>query len=319
MSATSSRIRRPAPSDLAAVVDLLNACDVAETGSPDTTLEDIENDWTLDGFDLSRDAWVAVRPEEQVVGYAYTGDQLRSGELEADVWVHPSVNEPGLTGRLLTLAQRRALELSRERGYAEARLDIFCNTTNGEKRELLRSRGFRVLRTVYRMAIDLTSPPIVSAPAGVDIRSFRLPDDVTIMHATLSEAFADGFWRSHEPFDAWRARLMGHSSFDPGLWLIAWEGSEAVGGVIAYDHGDLGWVKSLGVRRDWRRRGIGRALLAAALSALVARGQNHVELGVDAEGAAEPLRLYETAGMTISFAYEAYSLPLSAQSGSATP
>ncbi len=314
MSPAPSRIRRPEPADLDAVVDLLNACDVVETGAPDTTSRDLENDWMLDGFDLAADAWLAVDAEGRVVGYAYTGDQLRTGELEADFWAHPNHAEPSLAGRLLTLAERRAGELARTRAYGpQASLGVFAITVNRAKSELLRRRGFVLTRTVYRMAADLPPVPAVTAPpAGIAIRPFRPVEDIHVMHATMKEAFTEQFWHSDEPFEAWKARLVDHGDFDPGLWLLAWDGQEAVGGLIAYDHGDIGWIKGLGVRQAWRRRGIGTALLSQAFAELVRRGQRRVELGVDADGATRPLVVYEGAGMHVTFAYESWTKPIAA-------
>jgi ribosomal protein S18 acetylase RimI-like enzyme len=69
-------------------------------------------------------------------------------------------------------------------------------------------------------------------------------------------------------------------------------------------------VKGLGVRRPWRRRGLGGALLAHTFAALAARGRLRVELGVDAEGETQPLRSYERAGMHVTFTYELYAKPL---------
>ena len=40
----------------------------------------------------------------------------------------------------------------------------------------------------------------------------------------MNEAFADHFRQSEEPFEAWRARLLGHADFDPDLWWLAWDG-----------------------------------------------------------------------------------------------
>jgi mycothiol synthase len=289
------------------IVDLLCACDVAEVGEPDSTLDDLENDWSLEGFEPARDAWVA-ESATGLVGYAYAGDQFRTGELEADLWVHPDHHEPELAGRLLGLAERRAAQLALERGYPEATLDVFCITRNRTKRDLLRRHGYTLKRTVYRMTTDVTDgAPTATAPEGLEIRTFRLETDEHTMHETMNEAFVDHFQQSEEPFDAWRARLLGHADFDPDLWLIAWEGDEAAGALIAYDHGDLGWIKGLGVRRQWRRRGLGTALLAHALAAFRERGQLRVDLGVDAEGATRPLRLYESAGMQATSAYELYT------------
>lgn len=305
-----SRIRPATRGDMPEIVDLLCACDVAETGEPDSTLEDLENDWSMEGFDPARDAWVAEGPAG-LVGYAYAGDQFRTGELEADLWVHPQRHEPELPGRLLGLAERRAARLAVERGYADPTLDVFCISRNRAKRDLLRRHGYTLKRTVYRMTADLSDgAPFSPAPQGLEIRPFALEADEHVLYDLMNEAFVDHFQQSEEPFDAWRARLIGHADFDPDLWWIAWDGDQAAGALVAYDHGDLGWIRGLGVRRPWRRRGVGSALLARALAAFFARGRLRVDLGVDAEGATRPLRLYERAGMQATSAYELYTRDL---------
>ena len=211
-----SRIRPATRGDAPEIVDLLSACDVAEVGEPDSTLEDLENDWSMEGFDLGRDAWVA-EGRDGLVGYAYAGDQFRTGELEADLWVHPEHHEPELGGRLLGLAERRAAQLAVERGYPDPALDVFCIAGNRAKRDLLRRHGYGLKRTVYRMTADLAGgAPAAPVPEGLEIRSFRLDADERTMHDTMTEAFEDHFRRSNEPFEAWKTRLLGHADFDPG-------------------------------------------------------------------------------------------------------
>jgi mycothiol synthase len=311
---TPSRIRPVTRGDAPEIVDLLNACDVAEIGEPDSTAEDLENDWATDGFDPARDAWVAEGPRG-LVGYAYAGDQFRTGELEADLWVHPEHYEPELRDRLLGLAERRAAAIAVARRYEDPRLDVFCAATNRAKRDLLRRHGYDLTRTVYRMTIDLGDDvPQEPVPEGLEIRTFRLEADEETMFATMREAFADHFRQSNEPFEAWKHRLLGHPDFTPDLWWLAWDAGtgEAAGGLIAYGRDDLGWVQGLGVRAPWRRRGLGAALLAHAFAAFKTRGQTHVDLGVDAEGATQPLELYRRAGMQAGVAYELYSKRLDA-------
>ena len=303
-----SHIRPATRGDLPEIVDLLNAYDVALTGAPDTSAADVETDWNMAGFDVARDTWLAEAAGGIPVGYAYAGDQHRTGELEADVWVHPEQAEPELADRLLALTERRARQLTDARGYAAPSLDIFCIGVDHHKRDLLRRRGYELRRTVYRMAIDLTGDvEAVPAPEGIAIRRFGAKDDAAVMRDTMNDAFTDHFRQSAEPFAAWKQRLMGHADFDPDLWALAWDGDEAAGALIAYDHGDLGWVQGVGVRRAWRRRGLGRALLTDAFARLAARGQLRVELGVDAEGATQPLLLYEQAGMHVTFTYELHA------------
>jgi ribosomal protein S18 acetylase RimI-like enzyme len=68
---------------------------------------------------------------------------------------------------------------------------------------------------------------------------------------------------------------------------LPWEGMRHVGSL------------GMGVRGEWRRRGVGRALLTAALAAASERGITPVELEVFASNSGA-VRLYETAG----FAHE---------------
>ena len=132
----------------------------------------------MDGFELARDAWVAESAGGGLVGYAYAGDQYRTGELEADLWVYPDHHEQGLGGRLLGLAERRAAGLAVERGYADPSLDVFCITANRAKRELLRRHGYELTRTVFRMTVDLADgAPELPCPTGLEIRPFRLEAD----------------------------------------------------------------------------------------------------------------------------------------------
>ena len=308
---SSSDIRAATRGDLPEVVELLNVIDVVEIGRPDSPAEDLESDWDAAGFDLGRDAWLAVGPDGAPTGYAYAGDQRRTGEFEGDVFVHPERGETGLARRLLDLVERRAAELAAERAYPEPRLAVYACGGNAAKRRLLEEGGYGLRRRMLRMAADLDdATPHLEAPRGVEIRPFRTGDDDVTMHTVMHEAFEDHFQQSAEPFDEWRRRLIDYPDFDPGLWFLAWAGDEPVGGLIAFDHGDLGWVNGLGVLRPWRRRGIGGSLLSRAFAALEARGQRRVELGVDADASTRPLDLYVRAGMHVAHEYLMYQRDL---------
>ena len=90
------------------------------------------------------------------------------------------------------------------------------------------------------------------------------------------------------------------SRYDPSLWTIAWADDEIAGGTIC-EAGvyDMGWVRSLSVRRPWRRQGLGMALLLNAFRDFHRRGERRVGLGVDAESPTGATRLYERAGMHV--------------------
>ena len=74
--------------------------------------------------------------------------------------------------------------------------------------------------------------------------------------------------------------------FVPELWFLALAGDEPAGFAICHPHSrgpELGWVRILGVRRPWRRRGSGRALLLHAFARVPERGLTHAGLGVDCD------------------------------------
>ena len=60
-----------------------------------------------------------------------------------------------------------------------------------------------------------------------------------------------------------------------------------------------GWVGALGVRRAWRGRGLGKALLLQSFGEFHRRGLPRASLGVDADSPTGATRLYEQAGMHV--------------------
>jgi mycothiol synthase len=67
--------------------------------------------------------------------------------------------------------------------------------------------------------------------------------------------------------------------------------------------GDRGEVDVVGVRRPWRGRGLGLALLRHALGEFYRRGVREVGLSVDAESGTGAPRLYGRAGMRVTESY----------------
>ena len=72
----------------------------------------------------------------------------------------------------------------------------------------------------------------------------------------------------------------------------------------------MGWVGTLGVRREWRKRGIGMSLLRHSFNEFYRRGKRKVGLGVDAQNLTGALRLYESAGMHVHQAFDQYEKEL---------
>lgn len=104
------------------------------------------------------------------------------------------------------------------------------------------------------------------------------------------------------------------AAFVPDLWFLAHENGEPAGIAICHPHrtrAELGWIRILGVRRPWRRRGLGRALLLHAFAEFRSRGLATAGLGVDAESLTGANRLYEDVGMRVASRFDIYEKALS--------
>jgi ribosomal protein S18 acetylase RimI-like enzyme len=127
------------------------------------------------------------------------------------------------------------------------------------------------------------------------------------VHEADQDAFLDGGGeRRRVPWEEWRRRRMEGPSYDPRLWIVAADGGRVAGCCIGMPWGDdrpeVGWIARLGVRRPWRGRGLGRALLARALRRLRERGFARAGLGVRLDNE-RALALYRGAGMEVFARY----------------
>jgi len=306
---TNSRsytIRPASFDDLHAVVALVNDCSLAEGGRPDETTQNLLADWNTPGFALATDAWAAVTPDGRVVGY----EQVEFGDdgapFELDGYVHPDFTGHGIGAALLRLAEDRARAQLAAGQTGKLRGAIAA--ANEAARQLFGDAGYQVVRHFWRMEVDLhaqPAPPIW--PEGIVVCGFVPGQDERATHAAIEEAFEDHWEHVPVGFDEWQRRQIQRDDFDPSFWFLAIDGGEVVATALCYARSDsLGWVRGLGVRRGWRGRGLGLALLQHVFGAFYARGHTTVGLGVDAQSPTGATRLYQRAGMRVTEEYETY-------------
>lgn len=295
-------LRRPVPDDAEAIAQVMIAVDIDESGKPDTSVQDVRDDWALPRFVLDRDAWVVTSGPTSargaIVAYAWAWDRLPNVDIQGDLYVHPDHKGRGIEAVLLGLLEGRTAEYVALAPSGETvHLGVFAKVGTSLASEL-QGRGYVHVRTFLRMTIELKNGyPETPALEGIEIRSFRRGVDEAVLHRTIEESFANHYRFAAEPHEEWVSRRTGHAEFDPTLWRIAWEGSEAVAGILPYQFEDLSWVRELGVRPGWRGRGVGKALLLETFRDFEGRGRSAVSLGVDAENASGAARLYESVGM----------------------
>jgi ribosomal protein S18 acetylase RimI-like enzyme len=108
------------------------------------------------------------------------------------------------------------------------------------------------------------------------------------------------------PFGEWKAFMMESESFDPGLWFVAEHEGRLVGVALCPDYEEYGWVRQLAVDREWRGRGVGKALLRQAFAEFRERGRTTAALVVDSYNRTGARQFYEAIGMRVEREHVAY-------------
>jgi len=288
------KVRHPEAADLQAVLELVRAYDAAVYGDSDWTENDLRDEWAK--AELERDAWL-IELDGRLAGYAIF--EVRPDGPVADGYVHPDFRGRGVGTKLLQLSEERA----REEPTASAGRPLQNATLADDTAAatLFSSHGYRPVRHFWKMVAELDQPVEARPLDGVVVDRYRHPEDARAIYDARNEAFAEARGVRAPNFEEFEQRLFRSARFDPRLWWVARHRDELVGFAICdwKRNGDWGWIASLGVRRPWRRRGIGEALLRAAFAEFMRRGERRVALGVDAANPTGATRLYERVGMRV--------------------
>ncbi len=304
-------------SDMDAAFTLFNRWSQAIIRVDDITdVNALRIEWKSPNFDPARDIRLVFAPNGQMVGYIEVWTTAKP-PIHPWIWgrVDPDYEGLGLGTWLLTWAEERArlalAEIPAELRFAP-RVGIYRPAE--KSRKLFEDMGYRYIRSSYRMRIELNeAPPAPVWPEGITIRTYT-DADLEAVYRADTESFRDHFGFVEEPYEEGLARfkhfMTEYEGFDPTLLFLAVDGDEVAGISLcrasSHDDPDLGYVNTLGVRRPWRKRGIGLALLRHSFAEFYRRGKRKAGLGVDASNLTGALRLYENAGMYIHMASDLF-------------
>ena len=297
-------VLRPAtPDDVPAITRLFNRGSEELFDEADESEDDIRRFLTSDELDPAEDIRLA-ESDGEVVGYADIYPHPHPSYW-IDVRVAPSVDGP-LRAQLLEWTFDRV----REKGANHLLAGAWAR--DEPMRRALVEAGFERTRGSYRMRIDfddeLEEPRL---PEGVWIRSMT-PDDARVAHETHEETFEDMWGHAPTSFEDWQHWFLGEDH-DWSLFFLAEAEGEAAGVALCRrrpTEPDIGAIRVVGVRRPWRRQGVGRALMLHAFREFRRRGMRGASLGVDAESLTGAQRLYATVGMHVDRESDIYEKSL---------
>lgn len=289
-------VRALTEADVDAVVELVNVCELADTGRVMMERADLLSDMGTDGFDRDHDT-VVVSEDERLVAW---GLIIHQRSRWADV--HPDARDRGIGTWLMRWSEDRAREVRNDRigqTIEDTRVDVAT---------MFAAAGYTPRHTSWILRIDhLGRPPEPELPEGVTIRPFRWRDEDATF-TMFEEAFSEFTDRLPSTPATWRAMTIEREGFVPDDLILAVNGGEIVGGAFLLDPGDEIWIDKFAVRRDHRHRGIARAMLHVAFRRSFDRGYERTTVSTDSRTGA--LTLYERVGMHVAESFTHHAIDL---------
>jgi mycothiol synthase len=300
-------VRPAVENDLDQIAAMLNVCSLVEVGVEDQSAQEMREEWETPGFDPETDTWLVLAPDGQIAAYLEVWD-ISEEHATPNVYgrVHPDHHNRGIGRFLMERGEERARQIiTQAPPDARAILKYFAVSTNEPAQRLAEAMGYDEVRNFVRMKIDMETPPPAPVwPDGITVRAAAVPgpDDRAVYEA-VDEAFEDHWGHVTTQFEQWIHLMTTFEDFDPTVWFLAMDGDQIAGmslcrPKLAEDPG-IAWLSTLGVRRPWRRQGLGLALLQHTFGEFYRRGTRSVALGVDAQSLTGATRLYERAGMHV--------------------
>lgn len=305
-------LRPAALEELDSVLSLRIAQNQADYQMDGLTSSDLYKSWQSPPFQIGLDHWLVRAPDGQAVAYGEVRGNDSHTDFEVIFAIAPEVwqdSESGLSVAfsLLECIDQRAAAIAGKQPY---HLSCRVSTRNMEGVRLMESYGFIRRLTFHIMEVNLSQPPAApNLPDGVIIRSFIPVQDDQAVYRADEESGEDKGYHQALSYADWCKRMGRYAQlFDPGLWFLAFVDGELAGVALNFYHdaSQTAWVDHLGVRRAFRRRGIGMALLRHALNVFHQRGYPLARLSVDSHSLTHAPRLYEKAGFRTVLGYHTF-------------
>lgn len=193
-----------------------------------------------------------------------------------------------------------------ERPRPVPRLRIHMEQQHEHQQQLLRNAGFQVVRYFNEMHRHLDGVPLpeVRLDDGLDLVTMRpeLSEGVRQAH---NAAFRDHWGSEPRDEESWGFTVNDPQARPDLSAVVLDRASGIVAGYQLASHDpdsatsrgySEGYTDLLGVRREYRGRGIAQALLADAMRRFAAAGMDRASLDVDSENPTGALALYEKMG-----------------------
>jgi mycothiol synthase len=293
--------------DYSAMVKVLNGSKQEDQLEFSISVEDIANEFNhLYNFDPYTDM-VFVEMNGDVIGFS----EVWWEDLE-EMWICSHVTHllpewrgKGIRKTMLHYNEQRGRDIGLDHPVDKPRFfQALTQETETHLTSLLKSENYSPVRYGFRMVRSLPEPiPDIPLPEGIEVRPAH-PDQYWVIWRAACHSLRD-LWQGSRFRDEMFEEWMGDSTFNPALWVVAWDTDNKVAGtVLNYIdkaeneeyHCKRGHVEFVTVGRPHRGKGLAKALIARSLSRLKEEGMTEAVLGVDGENPSGAVHLYEGMG-----------------------
>ena len=295
--------------DFTLLCEVHNACNIADGLEEQVSVEEFKHEVEhLPNFHVPDDTLI-VEHHDNVCGYVMV--YYRPADDEGN-WIHwlrlmlmPEAQVPEVEEAVLSWGENRLREKCVAPMEAERFFQTWCGENMMRKKELLADQGYAAIRYSYLMRRpNLDHIPESALPDGLEFRAVET-DHLRELWAVRCEAFRDHWGHTAETEDDFQ-RWISDPNVNISLWRAVWDKKTnraiglSVNAIFPNDNARYGfkrgWLFSIGVLREWRKKGVASAVVVESLKALREAGMTESVLGVDAENPSGALRLYERLG-----------------------
>lgn len=266
------------------------------------TLEELVGSLETNHTDPKTDVFVAVdETTHSIVGYGKAGWwQEEDGTF---LYLHHGTIDPahknkGLGGQLLSQLQSRIREIADSHSDDSPKM-FGANATETEPQTLkmLGKNGYKQVWSSLEMEhTDSSAIEGVTMPEDFELKEVETDEDKRKVYEANARVY-EGTWGAVPPSEE------GYQDFikehpDTSLWKVAWDGDKVAGFVLSTVDETKGEISQVSVLPDYRRRGLGQALMAENIRALHGRGLDVIRLHTDADGKMGGRQLYDSLGFS---------------------
>lgn len=304
-------MRSPRLDEATKTAEMFNRFEMHIEGEKNSDPKRLEKIWQFPGFNLEEDARVIVDEEDNILGYTAVWNDTKPHVQNFIIQrLEPEYIGSEVEEQLTDWAETKAREnISKAPEDAEVFIGFTINSKIEKKLNAMKARGYEEKRYFWRMGIDLdqdlTTP---SFPEGISVETHEKRQNLPDIVQCDRESFKDHWGYTESPFEEeleeWKHWLTTEPYYDPRYWFLACSEGEVVGLGLCMNgmtiSEDIGYIDSVCVKKEFRKRGIAAAMLQHSFIELKKAGRKKAYLHVDASSLTGATRLYESVGMSVN-------------------